>query len=263
MDNNISKKDLYDQRKQEKLEISTQRRQAKKTKSTITWIVTIVVIIGAIFFMIKLAKNNSGPATTITTTEEITAQDHVLGNPSAPLVLVEYSDFQCPACAFYEPIISQITAEYPNKLAIVYRHFPLKSIHPNAEPAARASEAASLQDAFWPMHDLLFTNQTKWADLPDPKKKFLIYAEDLGLDLVEFETDYASKAVADRVDSDYNASFALGLNSTPTFFLNGIKIQNPRSVQDLRTLIDSALNLIQAEASINPNEAPISPATNL
>lgn len=263
MDNNISKKELYDQKKQEKLAISAQRRQAKKTKSTFIWVIAIVVIVGAIFFMTKLAKNNNGPATVITTTEEITTQDHVLGNPSAPIVLVEYSDFQCPACASYEPIIAQVASEYPDQLAIVYRHFPLKSIHPNAEPSARASEAAALQDAFWPMHDLLFANQTEWSNLPDPKKKFLVYAENLGLDLARFETDYTSEAVADRVDSDYKASFALGLNSTPTFFLNGTKIQNPRSAQDLRTLIDSALNLIQAEESINLNEAPISPTTNL
>lgn len=160
-----------------------------------------------------------------------TQTDHITGNASASAILIEYSDFQCSACADYQPLVNQVKEELGNNLQIIFRHFPLSNIHPNAHLAAQASEAAANQDAFWPMYDLLFKNQSAWTNLEDPEEKFYQYATDLGLDLKQFTTDLTSKETIDKVGFDYQSGIKAGVNSTPSFFINNEKITNPASYE--------------------------------
>lgn len=172
----------------------------------------------------------------------ITKSDHVKGNPNAKVKLIEYSDFQCPACANYAPYIKRLQEDFPDNLAIVYRHFPLTSIHELALPAARVSEAAANQDRFWEMHDLLFQNQTAWSNNENPEELFISYAKLLQLDEKKFSADYKNKSNEDKISVDRAISARLNLRGTPTFFLNGTKMENPSSYNDLKKNIEDVIN---------------------
>jgi formate-nitrite transporter family protein len=134
-------------------------------------------------------------------------------------------------------MVKQLAEEVGDDVTIVYRHFPLTSIHPNAEPAARAAEAAALQGKFWDMHDMLFEKQRFWSEERDPKQLFVRYASDLGLNTEQFESDISTGAVRDKVDNDRRSGARAAVNGTPTFFLNGQRLDNPRSYDELRTAI--------------------------
>lgn len=167
--------------------------------------------------------------------------DWAKGNETASAIIVEYSDFQCPACKAYAPIIKELTDKYQDQLVFVYRHFPLKQIHLQAELAAQASEAAGNQGKFWEMHDLLFANQEQWAENPSARSLFLGYAQELGLDLDRFRQDLNHKDTKVKVKADYLSALKLNLNSTPTFFINGAKVENnPRSVDEFIELLGLA-----------------------
>ncbi len=201
-------------------------------------IVTILVVIGAVIW--GLNSQNSG---TREVNVEVTEEDTFLGNSDAKVTLIEYSDFQCPACKSYEPIIKQLRESYTaEELKFVFRHFPLRSIHPNADLAAQAAESAGEEGKFWEMKDVLFEKQSEWAEEKDPRGFFSAYAQGLGLDVAEFEEDMKSDDDSkERVEKDYQSGVALGINSTPTFILNGVIIKNPQSLDEFKTLIDAEL----------------------
>lgn len=148
---------------------------------------------------------------------------HVKGE--GEIVLVEFSDLQCPACLAVQAPLKQILAKYEGKVKLVYRHFPLISIHKNAQAAAYASEAADMQGKFWEMHDLLFEKQQEWGELENPQEKFGEYAQSLELDLTKFMADLESQEAKDRVSVDLLAATRNRLGGTPTFFLNGVKVE--------------------------------------
>lgn len=150
---------------------------------------------------------------------EITA--NVKGNPEAEVVLVEYSDFQCPACAAAAPVVNQLIEDYGDSVRFEYRHFPLTSIHPLAIPAARAAEAAGQQGKFFEMHDLLFENQQTWSRAANPTALFMGYAGELGLDTGQFKTQMNASKIDDHVRAQFDEARSLGLTGTPTFTLNG------------------------------------------
>ena len=130
-------------------------------------VLSLIVVGGAILFVQNQSATLSGNVTGLT--PAISASDHFLGNPGAKVTLVEYADFECPACAEYYPLVKQLANDYTDKILFVYRYFPLPQ-HANAIPTAKASEAAGDQGKFWEMHDLLFDNQTKWENVSDPNK---------------------------------------------------------------------------------------------
>lgn len=171
---------------------------------------------------------------------EIQETDWVKGGDSATVTLVEYADFQCPACGAYYPLVKKMGEEYHDSLRIVARNFPLSS-HRNAEPAARAAEAAGLQGKYWEMHDKLFEQQLEWSNLSNPVEKFVEYGEQIGLDLEKFQQDINSSSVQQKINNDVAGANLLRVNSTPTFFLNGEKIPNPQSEEQFKTLIDAAI----------------------
>ena len=160
--------------------------------------------------------------------------DHVKGLPAASstVVVMEYSDFQCPACKSYYPVVRQIVTEFEDQITFVYRHFPLTTIHPNAEFAARAAEAASKQGKFWEMHDLLFEKQNEWSSASDIASIFDSYATLLGLDVEQFDKDFRSGEVKDLVKAERAHAIKSGLQGTPTFFVNGEQIRRRRRGQD-------------------------------
>ncbi len=188
-----------------------------------------------------MVKLTSRPTDTTGTLEPATLSIHELdwvkGNPDTGVALIEYSDFQCPACAAYHPILAQLVADLGDRMVLAYRHFPLKHVHPNAESAARAAEASGRQGKFWEMHDLIFRGQAKWANERDPEETFIEYASELGLDLERFREDLGSRSVSAAVDEDTKSGMDAGVDGTPTFYLNGIKIRNPRSYGEFRALI--------------------------
>ncbi len=157
--------------------------------------------------------------------EGVVITPHVKGNPEAAVVLTEYSDFQCPACAAFYPFVNSLVAEYGDRLQFEYKHFPLISIHPLAVPAAKAAEAAAQQGKFFEMHDKLFENQSTWAASSNPVRFFETYASEIGLDVELFKKHYKSSLIEDRIEGDFAAARELGLSGTPSFFLNGQQMQ--------------------------------------
>lgn len=173
--------------------------------------------------------------------DPVTANDHAEGSTLANNVLVEYSDFQCPACALYYSLVKQITATYGGRLMVVYRYFPLTTIHPNSVISARAAEAASLQGKFWEMHNLLFERQKDWSPSPDPTSLFTGYANELGLNKDQFLADLNSTKVVERVQADIESGGRANVDATPTFYLNGKKLTNLQSYGNLEQDIKDTL----------------------
>lgn len=208
------------------------------SRTLVWWIVGTIGMVGLIF---GLAKLGSMPAVgNISEIVAVNEADHVSGPATAQATLVEYSDFQCPACGFYHPIVKGAMAEVGDKVRLVYRHYPLVSIHPHAQMAAQASEAANLQGKFWEMNDLLFERQDSWSKATDDQATFAEYAKELGLDVEKFKTDMTSGAVKDRVQRDINTGNQLRVSGTPTFYLNGEPFLTPFTTKDLVNKINSA-----------------------
>jgi len=166
--------------------------------------------------------------------------DHVRGPSDAPVTLVEYGDFECPYCGQAEPVIRELLADFGD-VRYVWRHLPLRDVHPNAQRAAEAAEAASRQGAFWAMHDLLLGRQDALltADLVG-------YAEELGLDVERFTQDLRRHTGAARVACDLDSADRSGVAGTPTFFLNG---RRHHGAYDIQTLSD-AVRLARAQAGV-------------
>ncbi|OGD87750.1 hypothetical protein A3D81_01655 [Candidatus Curtissbacteria bacterium RIFCSPHIGHO2_02_FULL_40_17] len=145
---------------------------------------------------------------------------HAIGDSNASVKIVEFADFQCPACKAAHPIIKKVTAENADKVYFVYRHYPLPS-HKNGKVASQAAEAAGLQGKFWEMHNLLYEKQSEWSESNKAKEVFESYAANLGLDTQKFKDDMAS--AIGTVNQDYADGNKVGVSSTPTFFINGQK----------------------------------------
>jgi VCBS repeat-containing protein len=172
---------------------------------------------------------------------QLAADDHLIGDPSAPVVLIEYLDFQCPVCLTYHPVIEQLIDEYEGELLVVQRHFPLNTPHPNAFEAAQAAEAAGRQGKFHEYGNLLFDNQDEWESLSDPTSFFEQYATELGLNLAQFQSDIQDPAIAARINRDLDVAEDMNFSGTPTFFLNGQEIDVAADFTDFADLVDDEL----------------------
>ena len=207
------------------------------------WSTVILVLVGSVWALSRYGSTgSSGTAGYVAGADEVTATDHVLGNPDASVTLVEYSDFQCPACAGYHPVVKQVMETYGDRVRFIYRHYPLRQIHPNAALAAAAAEAANEQGKFWEMHDLLFARQRSWSDNINVKGTFSDYAEELGLNKDTFSSAMGSDAVKDRIATDEASGNRLSISGTPTFFLNGEKLSVGATVEQFAKRIDEKLN---------------------
>jgi protein-disulfide isomerase len=197
----------------------------------------LAIVGGAVVVGVLLSKQTETPIDL--RGNDISGTDHTEGNSQATIELIEYGDFQCPACAAMEPIIQKLMQENGGWIRFAFRHLPLKEIHRNAVNGAHAAEAAHNQGKFWEMKSLLYANQTEWSSLPDPASKFMAYAAALDLDEDRFAADMNSQEVRSRVESDYQTAQSLGLNSTPSFFINGEKIATPPTYEKFLELLQS------------------------
>lgn len=202
------------------------------------WIGGIIVILIAIMFW-AVSGSGINPPFELGAVHPL---DHVKGNASSTVIIVEYSDFQCPACRTYYSMTKELTAEFGDKIAFVYRHFPLIEIHSNAMLAAQAAEAAGKQGKFWEMHNLLFEKQSEWADTSDVRPLFESYAILLGISVDQFKTDWASSEVKNFVRAQRTHAIKSGMQGTPTFFVNGEQIENPATADAFRIIIREAIN---------------------
>lgn len=207
-------------------------------KQFVAIVIVVIVALGGVFMLAgksdkqSSSSGNSAPQTS----------NHTLGAGNKGVILVEYGDFQCPACKSYYPIIKQIKEDYGDDIKFQFKHFPLVQIHPNAFIASRAAEAAGKQGKFFEMHDLLYENQDSWKDSSSPSTIFEGFAQQLGLNLDQYKTDVASEEIASIINADVKAGQALGANSTPTFVLNDKKIEEtPKSLEEFKALIDEAI----------------------
>ena len=168
---------------------------------------------------------------------------HVRGSETAPVTLEEFGDFECPSCGLFYPVLKTIEGEYGARLRVIFRELPLTTPHPHALAAAHAAEAAGMQGKFWEMHDLLYENQETWAKALDVRPVFEGYAGRLGLSVERFKQDQTSETVENRIFLDGLRVHSLGIQGTPTVFINGhpIPYEEFRTVEALRASIDKAL----------------------
>lgn len=196
----------------------------------------IVLVLCASLFMALYLKR-SADSTSLKSTRDISIPrsqtspaklganpPYALGAMNAPVMIEEFGDFECPPCGALHPILKAMKAEFGPRLVIVFREFPMMSLHPHAVAAARAAEAAGLQGKFWEMHDLLYENQSEWHEAQDVAPLFEQYAMRINLDLDRFRQDMASQVVDQRIQLDRERGVWIGVQGTPTVFLNGREV---------------------------------------
>ncbi|VAX20940.1 Periplasmic thiol:disulfide interchange protein DsbA [hydrothermal vent metagenome] len=164
----------------------------------------------------------------------------VKGSVSAPVTVVEFSDFQCPYCARSVAIIGALGKKYGDKIRFVFKHYPLERIHPVARSAAKAAMAAGEQGKFWQFHDTLMAKQLEWKK-GDANKHYARYAKQLGINGEKFGKDMKTPAYEKKINSDIALGKKLGVQSTPTFFVNGVMVRGARDVGYFARVIDYLL----------------------
>ena len=202
-------------------------------------VVLLVCVLGLVGVYAATAKKDPAPASSSGNSK---LSNHVYGENAKKVTLVEYGDFQCPACGAFFPLIQELKQKYGKDIQFQFRHYPLSQIHQNARSSSRAAEAASRQGKFWEMHDLLYEQQQTWQSSTSAPAIFETFAGQIGLNLAKYKTDFASTSVNETINADYAEGTRLGVTSTPTFFLQGKKItDNPRTIEDFSKLIDQAI----------------------
>lgn len=217
-------------------------KKSMNTSRIITW-VSFVVLIGLIVWGVVVANNRTPGARTarvVSLPEPVSALDWSAGSSTSETVLVEYSDFQCPSCGLYFPLLEKLVKDHGSEFHFVYRHFPLPQ-HKNAVPAALASEAAGKQGKFWEMHAMLFMNQAAWEELDDTTATFDSYAAKIGLSVPQFKSDLSDPAIVKKVSDAFSTARAAGIPGTPALFLNGKMIDTPSSYEALEKTIQNKI----------------------
>jgi protein-disulfide isomerase len=207
-------------------------------------IAAIILVFGGI-----VIANNRKDSNTSGSGSTAAATNHVEGSTSKGITLVEYGDFQCPVCGLYEPTVKQVAEKYKDSIQLQFRHFPLQQVHPNAFAGSRAAEAAGVQGKFWEMHAMLYDHQNDWSTASDPVSIFTQYAKSIGINTDQFKTDFTSSKVNDAINADIAAGNKLNVSGTPTFYLNGEKVElstlvgsdNYPNVDKFSAVIDAAI----------------------
>lgn len=216
---------------------------SKKRRNKRLWTGGIIALLALLVISFVVSKTNDtiDPAS-FADVETFALAAHEKGNTESEIRLVEYSDFQCPACKAAAPAVAELVENFGDQFVLEYRHFPLRSIHPNAQIAAQASEAAAVQGKFWEMHDKLFEMQAEWSQSFNPERFFRTYAEELGMNVDRFRFDLESDEVKDRVNANADEAAALSLPGTPAFVFNGEQV-------DVNTFIAENLDTSALEAA--------------
>ncbi|HXY18261.1 MAG TPA: thioredoxin domain-containing protein [Candidatus Nitrosopolaris sp.] len=188
----------------------------------------IIIIFVGIFVFSQHSNNNSSSSSN--SSQQPTS--HIEGQGQAGVTLVEYGDYECPICGLYYPVVKQVETQFSSQIYFQFRNLPLTSIHKNAFAGARAAEAAGLQGKYWQMHDALYDNQdpngtSGWVASDNPLSFFTTFAQQIGLNVNQFKTDYNSDKVNNAINADLAAFAKTGQEqATPTFFLDGKYISN-------------------------------------
>lgn len=227
-------------------------RAGQANKATIWFIVIFIVVVtaGVIIagaYSSGTAANNASSTFVSTTAPAITPVDWTEGNPNAKISLIEYGDFECPACGEYYPVVQQLIQNYSSTVLFVFRNFPLYTIHPDAGISSQAAEAAGLEGGaskYWAMNNILYSKQTEWSTT-DPtqvvSKYFDGYAQSIGLDVNQFNIDINASSVMEKIQNDVAGGNSAALDHTPTFFINQKQIPNPGSAADFQAALSGAL----------------------
>lgn len=172
---------------------------------------------------------------------EVNSGDWSEGNKNAKVTLIEYLDFECPTCAAYYPLMKELKEEFKDDVLFINRYFPLSG-HINGMSSAIAVEAAGRQGKYWEMHNIVFEKQREWGGKSVINTAiFEEYAKEIGLDVEKFKSDVKLSEVREKVNKDRNSGQSLGVTGTPTFFLNGVKIVNPQTIEDFRIQLNAAI----------------------
>jgi len=219
-----------------------------------TWIIFAVVVVGLFAGLIIFSGNSKIDVSKINPNDIQKASkqngeiaDHVFGVQNSKVVLIEYGDYECPYCdEAYSPIKSVVT-QYENQISFVFRNFPLTTLHPDALAGAGAAEAAGLQGKYWDYHDLLYANQSDWDSLSGDQltNVFVSFAKQLGLNSSKFEADLSATSVTQKISFDQALGGKLGIDSTPSFYLDGTSLNGTvenQIVQDNTTGLIQAIN---------------------
>ena len=227
----------------------------------IGWIIfsaVVVLLLGGLIAWTRLS-NPSVDVSTINNNSVLAATpesgniaDHVEGKADSKVLIVEYGDFQCPSCEGAYPNVKTLMEEYGDRVGLIFRNFPLTSIHPNAKAAAAAAESAGLQGKYWEMHDLLYGNQNSWKDLNTSQRTdaFVSFANQLNLDSIKFKADLSNADVTKKINFDMTLGKANDASATPTFYINGEKLDETTAggiVQGDLTAVKAKLDKLLAE----------------
>ena len=205
------------------------------------WIIFSLLTVGILATLIMVSGGTKLDVTkvdlsTIQTANKQDGQiaDHVFGKTGSKVTLIEYGDFQCPACGSIHSTVRKITEEYKDQLQFVFRNFPLAALHANAKASAAAVEAAGLQGKYWEMHNKIYESQDAWSTLSGEERTsfYTKAATDLGLDVNKFKTDMASQSVNSKLDYDYALGKKANVEGTPTFYLSGKKLDQSAYVDE-------------------------------
>ncbi len=214
-----------------------------------SWFIFGIIVVAVLGGMLYLSTQNRLDISNITSEQMATSigaearngqiADHIRGNQSAKVTLVEYGDFQCGPCKTHESTVRRLYEKYKDNLAVIYRNFPVASSHPNARAAAATAEAAGLQGKFWEMHDLIYDYQETWSSAQASERDALFqgYAEQLGLNIDKFKEDLSSDAVKKKIDFDLAVGRAQKVTGTPSFFIDSKNI----NVGNLESSVKEAL----------------------
>ena len=213
------------------------------------YIPTILIGLAILFVVVFIVRALIAPDTSQTNTgsSDLSQQDKdalktgaTIGDPNSKVVVTEFGDYQCPACAAWHTFVKDsMLPKYQDKILFVFKNFPLP-IHKNAKASAYAVEAAGLQGKFWEMHNVVYENQSEWENESNPNGKFEEYAKRIGLNVDQWNKDKDSSKIKDLVEKDTKLGEKLNLPGTPSFLVNGVLVQT-KSEADLTQAIDQAL----------------------
>jgi protein-disulfide isomerase len=233
----MTKKEKKELRRQEMAQKQTEQQKQNSFKKFGIWIGGAIVLILIIWGVVAATSN--APKNQTPTAPAITSADISTGSANAKANLIEYADFECPACATNAKYVEQLEAAYPKDLRVGFRFFPLPQ-HQYGMTTAQVAFAANKQDKFWEMYKLLFDNQATWAASSNGQTFFDNYAKQLNLDINKFHQDENAQATKDFINNDFTKGEDIGINSTPTFYLNGNLIQ-PDNYEAFKSLVDNEI----------------------
>jgi protein-disulfide isomerase len=205
-------------------------------------VIAVIVIIGGVLLAMFANPQPKQPGATVDASSLVREHSRMTDKINAKVTVVEFGDYRCPACAQAVPELKAVMEEYKDneEVNFVFRNFPLNN-NVNAKISAEAAEAAGAQGKFWEMHELIYQRQSQWSNQPGPESIFTAYASELGLNIDEFNASVSSRKFSNIIETDFDDGVKAGVNSTPTFFVNGIIQKKILSRVELKLLIDEAL----------------------